>query len=229
MIKRALRPLKRFLQSKFFACYLNHSYAQEGEDMILARVFEGHAQGFYVDVGAHHPTLFSNTYNFYLRGWRGVNIDAMPGSMSLFQKMRPRDINVERAVAEKPGKLIFHVFNSPALNTFDADLARQRDGVGEWKIIGVKEIETQPLAQILRDVVPQGQAIDFMSVDVEGLDLEVLRSNDWSLFSPTYVLAEDFFIGGVEEALKSPITEFLRSKGYALFAKTAHTLIFKKV
>ena len=56
-------------------------YSQEGEDMILGKIFSGQKHGFYVDVGAHHPLRFSNTYLFYLKGWRGINIDAMPGSM----------------------------------------------------------------------------------------------------------------------------------------------------
>src|SRR4051794_14772116 len=67
------------------------SYSQEGEDMILRRFFEEHGKGFYVDVGAHHPKRFSNTYSFYKQGWSGINIDAMPGSMARFRRVRPRD------------------------------------------------------------------------------------------------------------------------------------------
>jgi len=69
--------------------YALKSYSQEGEDMILRRIFEDNETGFYVDVGAHHPARFSNTNYFYKRGWRGLNIDAMPGSMSKFKKYRP--------------------------------------------------------------------------------------------------------------------------------------------
>src|SRR5690349_18351333 len=79
------------------------SYSQEGEDMVLRRVFEHKAHGFYVDVGAHHPMRFSNTYFFYRRGWRGINIDARPGSKREFDRARPRDINVECGVAQVAG------------------------------------------------------------------------------------------------------------------------------
>ena len=97
----------------------NRCYGQDGEDLILNRLLDGQMQGFYVDVGAHHPIRFSNTYLFYERGWTGINIDAMPGSMKKFRKLRPRDINVECGVASSSGKLTFHRFNEPALNTFD--------------------------------------------------------------------------------------------------------------
>lgn len=74
------------------------SYSQEGEDMILSRIFGDKKNGFYVDVGAHHPFRFSNTYLFYKRGWLGINIDAMPGSMRLFDRFRKNDINIESAI-----------------------------------------------------------------------------------------------------------------------------------
>ena len=70
-------------------------YSQQGEDIILHRMFEWQEQGFYIDVGAHHPTRFSNTYKFYKRGWTGINVDAMPGSMTAFNRLRPKDINIE--------------------------------------------------------------------------------------------------------------------------------------
>jgi FkbM family methyltransferase len=209
-------------------CTLPHAFSQEGEDMILARVFEKQPQGFYVDVGAHHPIRFSNTYYFYLRGWRGINVDAMPGSMVAFKNLRPDDINVEIAIGENPGRLEFHIFNDPALNTFDAEIAKQRDGIDHYRIVEIKKVEVRTLAEVLAQYLPSQKSIDFLSVDVEGLDLSVLRSNDWKCFSPTYVLAEDFSGESVEEALNSPIAAFLRPLGYVLFAKTAHTQIYKR-
>jgi hypothetical protein len=110
----------------------HHSYSQEGEDRVLSSLlFKLHGgkhinDGFYVDVGAHHPFLFSNTCLFYKQGWHGINIDAMPGSMAAFQKHRPRDINLESGVGQKAEKLKFFVFNELALNTFDESLAKAR-------------------------------------------------------------------------------------------------------
>ena len=225
LLRRFLRRAKRIVRPD---CTLPHAFSQEGEDLILARVFESQRLGFYVDVGAHHPIRFSNTYLFYLRGWTGLNLDATPGSMAAFRKLRPRDINLEMAIAEEPGTLVFHMFNEPALNTFDPVLAKERDGKDHYRIIETRKIETKTLAWILTEYVYDKQLIDFLSVDVEGLDLAVLRSNDWQLFSPRYVLAEDFSVVSIEETLNSPIATFLRSVGYSLFAKTAHTQVFRQ-
>src|SRR5437868_6288327 len=81
------------------------SYSQDGEDLVLSRFLSSENKGFYVDVGAHHPTRFSNTYFFYKKGWRGINIDAMPGSMIAFDKMRPRDTNVEAAISDNDSEI----------------------------------------------------------------------------------------------------------------------------
>src|SRR5437879_2682243 len=97
----------------------NVCFGQEGEDLILDRLMGGRTKGFYVDIGAHHPIRFSNTYLFSKRGWHGINVDAEPGSMALFRKMRPRDINIESGVGERAGTMLFYRFNEPALNTFD--------------------------------------------------------------------------------------------------------------
>ena len=79
--------------------YMNPSYSIEGEDRIVRTLlWRKHDKGFYVDVGAHHPFRFSNTYLFYTQGWSGINIDATPGSMKAFNKYRPRDINLEVGV-----------------------------------------------------------------------------------------------------------------------------------
>ena len=114
--------------------YKNNSYSQEGEDLILHKIFPDKKNGFYVDIGAHHPFRFSNTYYFYRKGWRGVNIDAAPGSMKLFNKYRSRDINIEAAISNKIETLTYYKFNDPALNTFDKDLAQTRIG-NKYKII----------------------------------------------------------------------------------------------
>src|SRR5262249_32770188 len=97
------RPLYRKLlniKGKLLGEFATKSYSQEGEDMILNRIFGEKKSGFYVDVGAYHPKRFSNTYFFYKKGWRGINIDAMPGSMKPFNAKRNRDINVETPVSD---------------------------------------------------------------------------------------------------------------------------------
>lgn len=183
--------------------------------------------GFYVDVGAHHPERFSNTYLFYEMGWRGINIDAMPGSMKEFLRLRPRDINIEAAVAEEVRDLTFYIFNEPALNGFSKDLAEERAGkLYDWKIIEERPMKTVPLAQLLERHVPPGQKIDFMSIDVEGLDLEVLRSNNWEKFRPSVLLVEDSDEVTGFEGETSEISRYLEARGYRSCCKTLLTTFF---
>jgi len=197
------------------------TYSQEGEDFILARFFDSKRNGFFVDVGAHHPHRFSNTYLLYRRGWRGVNIDAMPGSMRKFDRHRPRDINIEAAVGLAAGEATYYMFNEPALNTFDPALVAERQ-FPPWKVIREVTLPIIPLADILERVLQRGQAIDLLTVDVEGHDLEVLRSNDWKRFRPTIVLAET--LGRRIDDLKTdPTVAFLESLGYLIVAKTFNT------
>ncbi len=163
--------------------YAIKSYSQEGEDMILRRIFEYSEPGFYVDIGAHHPKRFSNTYWFYKKGWRGININATPGSMKLFNKRRGGDINLEIAVASEKREMTYHIFNEPAVNTFDEKFADKAIDDG-CELIRKQKIETKILKEILVEYLPKNKKIDFMSIDVEGFDLEVLKSNDFGLFRP---------------------------------------------
>ncbi len=107
---------------QFFDSYAIKSYSQEGEDMILQRILGDKKHGFYVDVGAHHPRRFSNTYLFYRRGWSGINIEPNPEAMNAFQVDRERDINLQFGIAEHAENLTYYFFDEPALNTFDAAL-----------------------------------------------------------------------------------------------------------
>lgn len=200
------------------------SYSQEGEDMVLRRIFDTQHDGFYVDVGAHHPQRFSNTYYFYLHGWKGINIDPMPGVMELFNAIRPQDINLEIAISKERKELIYYMFDEPALNSFDQELSRSRDKTA-YNIIGYKTIVTKTLAEVLDEYLPTGRLIDFLTIDVEGLDLEVLESNDWRRYRPSCVLVEctDY---SLEDIGRNAVYRYLKERSYDLFAKTANTFIF---
>ena len=203
------------------------SYSQEGEDIILRRIFERQNSGFYVDVGAHHPTRFSNTYLFYLHGWRGMNIDAAPGCMEAFRKLRPHDINLEVAVSRQREILTYYEFDDPALNSFSPEVAHEHAGFEHHWIRQEIKLQTYPLSEIFEQYLPPEQSIDFLNVDVEGLDFQVLSSNDWSKFRPRIVLAEDLSIRSLDEVDCSEVSVFMRSQDYHLLCKTIHTLIFR--
>jgi FkbM family methyltransferase len=201
------------------------SCSQEGEDLILDRLFEAQRDGFYVDVGAHHPIRFSNTYVLFQRGWRGINIDPNPDAMQLFRTCRPRDVNVAVGIAEQVGSLRYFQFNDSALNTFDEQLACRRQTLDGYRLIASTLVPVQPLQQILETHLPEGQAIDVLSVDAEGSDLNVIRSNDWTRFRPYCLLVET-----LQSSLASLETNathrYVSALGYDLFAKTVNTFIY---
>jgi FkbM family methyltransferase len=206
--------------------FVHLSYSQDGEDMILRRLFEGKKRGFYVDVGAHHPFRFSNTCYFHRQGWKGINIDPNPDAIAAFGRERPSDINVCVGVSDAGGSLTFHLFNEPALNTFDADLAAQRVSLPGYRLLETRAVPVRRLDELLAEYLPKEQGIDFLSIDVEGLDLAVLRSGNWSRFRPRILLVE-----ARERTLRAidqdPIGAFAVAAGYQLVAKTLNTLIFE--
>jgi FkbM family methyltransferase len=221
-LKGLFKEIKAFIPG----AYTIKAYSQEGEDMILRRFFEGKKQGFYVDVGAHHPKRFSNTYFFYKMGWHGINIDAMPGSMKLFRLLRPKDINLETAISEKKESLTFCIFNDPALSGFSESLNKRRTDHREFRIVAHQDLPTVTLREALDIYMPQGQPIDFLSVDVEGHDLQVLRSNEWRRYRPSVVVVETLECE-FEDVRESEVHRFMESMNYVLMAKSLNSLFFR--
>ncbi len=202
------------------------SFAQEGEDLVLARLMGDlrGGKGFFVDIGAHHPTRFSNTYYFYKRGWSGINIDPLPGTMRRFKRLRRRDLTIECGVSGSQGELTYYMFNEPALNTFSRSEAEKKNQ-GVYRIIDQKIIPVQTLATLLEEHLKPGTNIDFMTIDAENLDHEVVLSGDWNRFRPRYLLVE--LLGfTLERMAEHPTTQFLATVGYAPCAKTVNTVFF---
>ncbi len=224
IIKRIFeQDIKQRYQAKYE--YSSLSYAQEGEDLILQRIFENKEKGFFIDVGAHHPKRFSNTYLFYKKGWTGINIDPIPGVMTKFNEIRPNDINLEIGICDKEEVLTYYIFNEPALNTFSEVEALKKQGLPNYKIIQQKKIKVLRLETILDKYLAQNQEIDFLSIDVEGLDMQVLKSNNWDKYRPTIVLVESL---DKNKVIPTYMKEFMDTVNYTFFAKTFNTIFFIK-
>lgn len=221
IIKFLFRLKERHLDGFFLK-----SYSQEGEDMILRRIFDNQIKGFFVDVGAHHPKRFSNTYFFYKTGWNGINIDAMPGSMKAFEQFRPRDINIEKPISSKKQVLTYYAFNEPALNGFSKEISESRDGLNGYQVEFTKDIETATLEHVLDLNLPAKQIIDFLSVDVEGLDFDVIKSINLEKYRPRVILVE--ILGAtLSEIEGTEIYKYLAAQNYDCYAKSINSVIFK--
>ncbi|MFO7962487.1 MAG: FkbM family methyltransferase [Desulfobacterales bacterium] len=204
------------------------SFAQEGEDRILRRIFEKQRNGFYVDVGAHHPFRFSNTAIFYNRGWHGINIDPLPNTINLFNRHRPRDINLEVGVADKADELTYFMFEEPALNTCNKAVAEERKINGISNMIGSITVPILPLSNILDRYLEINRMIDFMTIDAEGMDFEVLKSNNWEKYTPRIVVMESLDCDTINDVLASPPVRYLNRYGYEVIAKTLLSVFLEK-
>jgi len=207
--------------------YANISYSQEGEDRILFSLLGLKRKGFYIDVGANHPQRFSNTFLFYNLGWHGINIDANNEVIVIFNKIRPNDLNISCGVGLKEEVREFIVFNESEISTF---VKKQAQNIKEKNYFTVKEtrqIEIKKLSTILRQYLKPKQVIDFMSIDVEGMDFEAIQSNDWKVYRPSILLIEIYGIKNFNQILKSKITQYLKKYKYEPIAKTPNTIFFR--
>ncbi|MEQ3657278.1 MAG: FkbM family methyltransferase [Dokdonia sp.] len=208
--------------------YSSLSYAQEGEDLLLQRIFEGRSNGFYIDVGAHHPFRFSNTFLLYQQGWRGINIDAMPGSMKLFNEHRPEDINLEIGVSATGKELLYYMFNEPALNSFSKEEAYSKVKKGVYEIESTKTIPTKRLEDIIKEHLHDERKIDLLSIDAEGYDLEVLHSLNLEKSQPSIIVIEETGNKSIHQIQsESSIYTYLTSNNYRFIAKTFNSLFFQ--
>lgn len=210
LLQYLLLEMKLLLQRLF-----QNSYSQWGEDILIDNLLGRRANGFYVDVGAYDPTRFSNTKRFYLKGWRGVNIEPDPIKIRKFYKERKRDINLNIGIANKNGSLNFFRFSPQTLSTFSKSAAADYQKQG-YTIIETFKVKVAKLGQIL-EKESKNRQIDFFSIDTEGSDLEVLKSNNWKRFKPKVICIEGQ--GGNPEKL-------LTKLGYKKIYETRTNSIF---
>jgi FkbM family methyltransferase len=198
------------------------SYSQYQEDLLIDLLLGKKTHGMYVDIGANDPLFNSNTLRFYLKGWRGINIEPGLHEYKKIAANRPFDINLNMAVSEELGKLTFYkVGNDSSLSTLDYSSAIKMADMYKLKLTS-STVEVMPISQIL-DLHLNNRHVDFMSVDAEGHDLAVLRSNDWNKYRPTLVMVESN-VGSME------IIKFMEQHSYLyIFSNHVNALFIDKL
>lgn len=207
------------------------SYSQFGEDVVLQSLLgdkiKNRSPGFFIDIGAFAPKTFSNTYALYRLGWRGINVDATPGSMRAFRVLRPRDVNLEAAISSTEGTLPFYRMGiRSVMNTMSREVA-DRYAQEHGLTIQTIEVPTYRLETILDRHLPENARLDLLSVDVEGLDLQVLTTNNWSKYRPTIVAVEDHGFD-LSATSQSATFAFMRAQGYTLRAWVNPTQVWQR-
>lgn len=202
------------------------AYAHWGEDLVVQYLLDNKRDGFYVDVGCFHPSLYSNTKVLFDSGWRGVNIDPNPFMIDLFQKARPNDENLHLALSDVSGTEIdFFIFSDwGSSNTASPEFAAEITRGQKVPVTKQLRVRCETLGNIFERYCAS-QTIDFLNIDVESLDLKVLRASDWDRFRPHVIAIEDFQFDYAEPT-RSQIYGFLRSKRYQLVSRNVYTSIF---
>ncbi len=163
------------------------SYAQNMEDVVLARLFAGQGAGFYIDVGGGHAVADNVTFHAYLNGWSGVVVEPQAHLSALYHAVRPRDVLVSALCGRAEGEMeLFEAARFHGLSTASVAHAAVAEQAGVAGARVVKPVTT--LAALAAAHAPA--VIDVLKIDVEGFEADVIAGNDWTRFRPRVVLAE---------------------------------------
>ena len=199
------------------------SYAQHGEDMLFVNYFHmlGITKPSWLDIGAHHPIIISNTALLYKRGGRGVNIEANPNLIENFRQMRPEDINVNIGVAPKGNsntKMTFYMIDKfSGRNTFDRNAAEEF--IAQYPEHSIKEEISVDMIDINEavDRYCSGVYPDLLTIDVENLDYDILSTADFKKSRPKLICVEVISAAG---NASDKMATLLTGHGYSVIART---------
>lgn len=203
------------------------SYSQFGEDLIVLEFFrQKKIYSFtYLDIGCNHPYRFNNTALFYTLGMTGYCVDANPKLSKEFKKSRPKDQVFSKGIGPFLGSLDFYLMKNSTLSTFSRSEFEEYLRLG-YELSQVVPIEVITLTDFIK-IHCCGLFPDFLSIDVEGLDFEILTSYDWSSTIPRVVCVETRpFNKSTLNHFHSLIHDFLLDKGYELYSFTSLNSIF---
>ena len=230
---------KIFLKNKFtykiylyYNLYIRHKsfinrkqYSQWGEDLFIEDYFKNKNKGTYLDIGCFHPFMYSNTCLLHKKGWSGVNIDINQTSIDLFNIVRPNDTNICAAISGKKKEFKVYLDDpfSP-VNTIDKKFyeSLKKSFFKNKKILTV---HSKTIQEVL-DIGKIKSVIDFINIDAEGLDFEILQLIDFNRYKVKLVSVETHNVDGSESEYFDSIKKFLEKKNYSIFKRVGPTTLF---
>ena len=217
--------LKSFTNKKFF-------YSFGGIDNLIQQIFKSQKRGIYIDIGCGHPIKNNNTYLLNKKGWSGINIDLDIDNVELFKIYRPKDLNICAAISDEIKETdLFFYHSRSALNTIDKKTANYQKA----KVTSVKKIKTTTLNNVLDESIYNSSNIDFLSIDVEGSELSVLKNFNFHKFKPKVIVVEYLDLSlnkleiknlSIQHAMNSEIYKLIISKNYTLANMIHSDLVF---
>ena len=206
LAKRKREIPTNLAETLFYNQKLVNSYSQTFEDLIIDGILKKQ-KGFYIDIGANDPDHLSNTKRFYDIGWEGINIDPNPVSIQKFDYERKNDINLNVGIGNQNREMKFYELTYSSLSSFDKEMALYNSRRFNVKIEKEYFVKVIKLIDIYNTYVKEKE-VDFISIDTEGYEMEVLKSNNWQIFRPKLILIETGFA-------HKEIYEFLTKAKYA--------------
>ena len=208
------------------------SYSLSGIDLLVTHIFQNKKKGFFIDIGCNHPVYNNNTYLLYKKGWRGINVDLDKQSIDLFNIYRKHDFNKNVAVASVSKEVdLYFYHNKSAINTINKTSAEFQKAIPKE----VRKITTNTLNSIILASSFADKKVDFLSIDVEGYELEVLKGFDLKKYSPKVIVIEFLDLSlkklevvnfKIQTVLDSPVYKYMTDNNYTLVNWIHSDLLF---
>ena len=224
-----LKFLKVFIKS---FTHKKISYSYGGIDSLILNIFKNQKNGFYLDIGCGHPIKNNNTYLLNKKGWSGINIDLDKANIDLFNSYRKNDVNLAAAVSDKEGETdLFFYHSKSALNT----ISKQNADFQKAEVSVIKKIKTQTINNIIDNSPYKDKKFDFLSVDVEGSELSILKNFNFIKYSPKVIVVEYLDLSlkkleiknlNIDNIIKSDIYKLIISNNYTLANVLHSDLVF---
>lgn len=205
-------------------------YSQGGEDCLILEFFDFKTKGYFVDIGAFDGVHLSNSLTFEQQGWDGVCVEANPKYAELCEKSRPNTKCIQVACSNKTGEnILLHTDELGLLSSIESSDDKTEDIQSRYAKRGLEfndlnevSVPVTTVDQILKDYSSRDKKIDFISIDVEGHEIEVLKGMDIKLWKPRIILIE---ANTPEE--ESKVKEYLVGEiGYIYSRKVGVNLFF---
>ena len=207
------------------------SYSLTGVDLVLRHIFKNKNNGFYIDVGCNHPVFNNNTYLFYIKGWKGINIDIDEKSIEICKQFRKKDLNLNLAVSDKNAELEYlHFHKKSPINQIKTTNNLKVNNYKE-----IRKINSSSLDSIIENSNFKDVHIDFISIDVEGYELKVIEGFNLEKYKPSIIVVEYLDLNikklelknfKIDNIINSEIYKMLTSRGYNLVNWLHSDLIF---
>jgi hypothetical protein len=195
------------------------SFSQFGEDLLIASLVRDIQYGTYVDVGCNSPVRFNNTYRLYLQGWSGLNIDGNSALIAKYARIRPRDISICEVISSDKTQTPFFISESGLQSSLSQKF------LGTEKIDRTEIMTPKALSDVLDEYKFTNKKIDLLCIDIEGYDLDAIKSLNFSKHRPYIICIEDFEFQ-ITDKKKSQISDYLTKLKYIFVGHCHPSILF---